>query len=303
MLPNLTIRQLQTFREVMRAGSISEASRTLSRTQPAVSTMISGIEKQLGLALFAREKGRLVPRPEAYYFLEEAEAVLERLEKASRVMSEFSLLDRGSLRVACHPAGSNSLIPSVLAALLKDRPAVKSDLMMRSSQVVEDLIASQEYDIGLADSLTRRGSIVSEAFELECVVALPAGDPIAERQYVTPTDLAGYPIATLFDEHSTCISLRRAFDDQKATFNRRFVLRTFLPALVLVKAGLCASVVDRITATGPKIEGIVFRPFRPRIASSVSVLRPAHRPPSKLTMEFHGHLCNRLHAIQNDAVA
>ena len=173
MLPNLTLRQLQTFREVMRSGSISEASRTLLRTQPAVSTMIANIEKELGFNLFVREHGRLTPTAEAYYFLEEAEEVLDRLDRTVRTMSEFGTLDRGSLRIACHPASSGFFLPKVLAEFLKDRPNVKADLMMRTSQVVEDLIASQEYDIGLAETPSPRSSIKIETFELECVIALP----------------------------------------------------------------------------------------------------------------------------------
>ena len=45
---NLTIRQLETFRAVMRAGSISEAARRLGRTQPAVSAALAGLEDELG---------------------------------------------------------------------------------------------------------------------------------------------------------------------------------------------------------------------------------------------------------------
>ncbi|MFU1479713.1 helix-turn-helix domain-containing protein [Roseovarius sp. C7] len=40
---NLSFRQLQTFREVMRANSLSEAARSLGRTQPAVSAMIASL--------------------------------------------------------------------------------------------------------------------------------------------------------------------------------------------------------------------------------------------------------------------
>ena len=34
---NISLRQITTFREVMRSGSISQAARTVMRTQPAVS--------------------------------------------------------------------------------------------------------------------------------------------------------------------------------------------------------------------------------------------------------------------------
>jgi DNA-binding transcriptional LysR family regulator len=290
MLANLTIRQLLTFREVMRSGSISEASRTLLRTQPAVSTMILNIEKELGFRLFVREHGRLTPSPEAHYFLEEAEEVLERLDRTARTMSEFGTLDRGSLRIACHPASSGFFLPKILAAFLKDRPEVKADLMMRTSQAVEDLIASQEYDIGLAETPEKRGSIKIEPFDFECVIALPEQDPLASKDVLTPTDLENYPMAMLFEEHPLTRSTQNAFTRYNATLNRRFVLRTYLPALQLVGSGLCAAVVDRITAATSPAPGITYKAFTPAITSSVALLIPAHRPASVLANAFRDFL-------------
>ena len=49
---NLSFRQLQTFVQVMRTGSVSEAGRALGRTQPAVSAMIAGLEREVGFQLF-----------------------------------------------------------------------------------------------------------------------------------------------------------------------------------------------------------------------------------------------------------
>ena len=303
MLPNLTIRQLQTFREVMRSGSISEASRTLLRTQPAVSTMIANIEKELGFNLFVREHGRLTPSPEAHYFLEEAEEVLDRLDRTVRTMSEFGTLDRGSLRIACHPASSGFFLPKVLAEFLKGRPDVKADLVMRSSQVIEDMIASQEFDIGLAETPRQRSSIRIEPFRLECVIALPEQDPLASKDVLTPADLENYPMAMLFSDHPDTLATQRAFAQCGATLNRRFVLRTSLPALPLVGAGLCGAIVDRITAATSPAPGVVFRRFTPAIASSIALLLPAHRPASILTTAFRDYLRQHLVQVENTLIS
>ena len=297
MIPNLTIRQLQTFREVMRAGSISEASRTLGRTQPAVSAMIANLEAQLGFPLFQRERGRLVPCPEAHYLREEAEAVLDRLDRTARTMAEFGTLDRGSLRIACHPAASGFFMPGVLAEFLRDRPETRADLMMRSSQVVEDLIASQEYDIGLAETPAPRPSIQIEAYDLECVVALPAADPLARAGVLGPADLSGYPLAMLFDEHPLSVAARAVFEAAGAALNRRFVLRTHLPALQLVGAGLCGAVVDPISAATTPAPAVAFRAFRPAIRSGIAILLPAHRPMSQATRAFRSLLRGRMAEI------
>lgn len=294
MFGRLTIQQLQTFREVMRTGSVSEASRVLGRTQPAVSAVIANLEGQLGFALFLREHGRLTPCPEAHYLLEEAEDILERLARTTRSMAEFATRQRGSLRIACLPAASGFFLPSLLAGFLADRPEVKADLMMRSSPVVTDLVASQEYDIGLAEIPPPRSSIRSQSWDLECVLALPAENPFPPHRALTPQDLDGFPMATLFDDHTTTRAMEIAFAQTGATLNRRFVLRTFLPAIQLVAHGLCASLVDRITAKSCPTGGVVFRSFAPAIRSSVAILEPAHRPQSLLAQAFRGELARAL---------
>ncbi|MGC1504914.1 MAG: LysR substrate-binding domain-containing protein [Sulfitobacter sp.] len=299
MQPNLTIRQLQTFREVMRSGSISEASRTLLRTQPAVSTMIANIEKELGFSLFFRENGGLTPSPEAHYFLEEAEAVLDRMGRTVLTMSEFGTLDRGSLRIACYPASSGFFLPTVLAEFLKGKPDVKADLMMRASHVVEDLIASQQFDIGLAETPLPRGSIKIETFDPECVIALPERDALTGHEILTPVDLDNYPMARLFDDHPVTLATQKAFSLCDARLNTRFVLRTFLPSLQLVGAGLCGAVVDRMTAATSPAPGVVYRKFEPSITSSLALLVPAHRPASVLAIAFKDHLRAKLGQIEN----
>ncbi|MBM1817965.1 LysR family transcriptional regulator [Pseudosulfitobacter pseudonitzschiae] len=298
MLPNLTLRQLETFREVMRSGSISAASRTLLRTQPAVSTMIANIEKELGFSLFQRERGRLKPSPEAHYLLEETEEVLERMGRTVRTMAEFGTLDRGHLRIACHPAASSYFMPRVLAAFLDTRPNVKADLMMRASHVVEDLIASQQFDIGLAETPSKRGSIKIEPFDPKCVIAISKSDPLADRDVITPADLDNYPMAMLFEGHTVTVATEKAFARSGKILNRRFVLRTFLPALELVSCNLCAAVVDRITASTSPVAGVVFREFKPTITSGIAILVPAHRPASVLTKVFNDHLREHLGQIE-----
>ncbi len=302
---NLTIRQLTTFREVLRTGSISEAGRTLGRTQPSVSAMIAGLENEIGFRLFEREHGRLTPTPEAHYFLEEAEAVLSRLTQSTHTLQEISNLKRGRLRVACHPAASGFFMPGVLGQFLQDKPAIKASLMMRSSKVIEELIASQQYDLGFTETPEPRKSIHQQDFDLECLCAMPASDPLAAKSLISTEDLDGANLATLFSEHPTFLQTSAAFKNTGKSFERRFELRTFLPGLQFVKAGLCYLICDLITAfscndplhgTG----GIVFRRFSPRISSSVSILTPAHRPASLITQSFSQKLAEDINAMKEN---
>ena len=52
-------RQLEAFRAVMLAGSMTQAAEMLSISQPAVSRLIACLEQDLDFALFRRRRGRL----------------------------------------------------------------------------------------------------------------------------------------------------------------------------------------------------------------------------------------------------
>jgi DNA-binding transcriptional LysR family regulator len=149
----------------------------------------------------------------------------------------------------------------------------------------------------LAETPGPRSSIKIETFDLECVIALPEADPLAIKDVLTPTDLENYPMAMLFGDHPVTVATQDAFAHCHATLNRRFVLRTFLPSIQLVGAGLCGAVVDRITAATSPAPGVVFRTFTPTITSSVAILLPAHRPASVLTNAFRVYLREQLAQI------
>lgn len=298
---NLTFRQLQTFVEVMRCGSVSEAGRVLGRTQPAVSAMLAGLEKELGFSLFVRERKRLTPKPEAYYFLEEAELILLRLAKSSRTMREIGNLEQGRLRIACNPAASGFFMPKVVARFLENRPDVKVSLMMRSSEVVEEWIASQQYDVGFAEAFPERSTVKAETFELESVCAIPSHSSLTKKEFITPSHLDSKPLALLYDKHITYAKTHECFMQAGAIMNQRFELRTFLPALQLVGDGLCFCICDQISAASYSLYrttkgGVVFKPFKPKLTLPMSIITPANRPASLLAIEFRRLL--REHVIE-----
>ncbi len=302
---HLSLRQLSTFREVMRSGSISQAARAVGRTQPAVSTMVQTLENQLGFALFVRKQGKLIPTPEAYFFLEECQDILERVDRTERTLERISRLQSGKLKVACHPAASSFFLPRLLTRFLNGRDDLEVSLSMRSSDVIEDLIASQQFDVGFSETPEPRASIKQTDYDLECVCILPPDDPLAGASVVTPHDLDGRPIAVLFEEHKTTVQTEAAFRDAGCRINKRLELRTFLPGLQFVAAGVCVMVCDMITAyshllqTDPQSR-LAIRRFVPRISNRVSILTPGYATQSMVTGTFIADLHNAVDRMQTE---
>ncbi|RSK30724.1 LysR family transcriptional regulator [Rhodovulum iodosum] len=304
---NLSIRQIATFREVMRSGSISQAARTVGRTQPAVSTMIATMEQELGFPLFIREQGKLTPTPEAHFFLEEADAILTRVERTKHTLSRIRALETGKLRIACHPAASDQFLPHLLTEFLKGRSEIEIVFNMRSSDLIEDLVASQQFDIGFSETPRRRASIKQTDFDLECVCIMPADDPLASKDVIAPDDLDGKPMAILFDDHPTAIQTEAAFRMSGRRFNKRLELRTFLPGLQFVAAGYCYMICDMITAYShllqtPRPARLVIRRFRPRISNSVSILTPGYVTQAQIAQAFSAYLEDAIETMQQRMV-
>lgn len=302
---NLSFQQLATFREVMRSNSISQAARTIGRTQPAVSALIANLEAELGFALFVRKHSRLTPTPEAHFFLEECEDILSRLDQTKRTLSGISRLEDGKLRIACHPAASGFFMPSVLTTFLADKPKVDVTLKMRSSKVIEDLIASQQFDIGFAETPAPRESVKQIDFTMEGVCAVASSDPLADAEVITPQDLDRANLAMLFSEHSSYQKTAQIFSDAGCNFHRKFELQTFLPGLPLVGAGLCYMICDTFTAHSHLSHlnspaNVSFRPFAPTFRTEVSILTPAHSPQSIIADAFCRDLVGRIKGISSE---
>ncbi len=295
----MNLKQLQAFREVMLTGSVSEAGRNLSRTQPAITTMIAGLEKSIGYELFSRRGGRLHPVPEAHYLLDEANIILDRLASVQRTMKSIRNLERGSIRMASMPGPAAFLLPELISRFISDRQGIKVTLLSRSSPQVRQLVSVQQYDVGLAD-LGLDGEIESplvshKVIKFECVCAMRCDDSLARKTVVTPQDLDGLPMATLYEAHPTTVQTRVAFESAGARLNACFETQYFLPALTFVERGLAYSIVDPLSAESYKIykadnPQLVFRSFHPAVYLVTAVMRPIHRPISKVAQAFTTYL-------------
>jgi DNA-binding transcriptional LysR family regulator len=120
---------------------------------------------------------------------------------------------------------------------------------------------------------------------------VPKDDPLARKKVITPADLDGKPMAMLFDDHSISEQTRKAFNEAGARLNKRFELRTFLPALQLVSEGLCYTICEGLSAISHQESfgdqnSLVFRPFKPECFLNMSLLTPANRPLSLLVESF-----------------
>lgn len=284
-------RQIEIFHAVMTSGSLTQAAALLQTSQPTVSRELARFEKQLGMALFERVRGRLQPTVQGLRLFEEVQRSwygLDRIIDAADGLRQFR---QGELSIACLPVFSQSLLPPLCQPFLQRYPDVSMNIIPQESPLLEEWLSAQRYDLGLTE--TRHAPAGTDRLALltcDEVCVLPENHPLCLRATLTPQDFHGQNYVSLSRSDSYRQLLDSLFHEQKV--ERRLVMETHSAASVcaMVKAGVGISVVNPLTALDYVDSGVVMRRFSVAVPFTVSLVRPRHRPASALVDAFAAHL-------------
>ena len=248
----MNIQQIRAFCAVMSSSNMSDAATKLGRTQPAVSASLKALEDSMNVILFDRVGRKLKPRPEAHYLLSEAEAMLAQSKRIEQTMQSMASGQAGSMTAVAMPGPASYLFPRFIAQFLKGMEGLSLSLFARSSTQIEELTKAQSIDFGFGDAPTsQEGRTLYDVNVVsgQCFVAVNPMHRLAIMDVITLADLDGVALGTLQSGHA----LRRQFDTKMANagYAPQVLLesQTFLPVLQFVEAGLCAAIIDPLTAT------------------------------------------------------
>ena len=145
-LLRMRLRQIEIFYHVYRAGSISGASRDLNVSQPSVSKVLRHAEDQLGVALFLRERGRLIPTAAAHELYAEAKDIYARLSIFNRSLENIANRRGGHLRLGVLPSLSLSLGPELVAQMHTDDADTTFELTTLHSAEMQAALLEKKVD-------------------------------------------------------------------------------------------------------------------------------------------------------------
>jgi len=294
----LKLWHLKVVREVIKTGSISKAATALARSQPALSLVIADLESHLGYKLFERVNGRLHPVPEAYFFLDRSEEILEQINSLERSMQHGGsrLFE---IRIASMPVLSEFFMPHQIARFSQQHPGVRFYMRAQPSERVLESLASQRFDLGFAERPPASELYEVLNFTSETVIALPAGHPLASAPVLTPDMLDGRPFASFLPDHHLTVALRRAFEQAGKELNVPFALQNGAAQYALVESGQALGFMSMLNVwlyhqlidarSGGK-PAIIFRRFNPVIYQTISLVRPRHRTLSQISQLFAGEV-------------
>lgn len=188
----MTLTQLRALVEVAATGSVCQAASQLVVSQPAVSAAVAALQRDLGVALVAREGRGLVLTPAGLVFAGYAREILGLLEEGRAAAAGQLHPERGRVRLAAVTTVGEHVLPLFLAAFRASWPQAEVVLEVGNRSRVWELLRYREVDlmIGGRPPANDRFRTLATRSNLLVVVAPMRGQPGPDDDGVRHVDVA-----------------------------------------------------------------------------------------------------------------
>ncbi|MFI9626845.1 LysR family transcriptional regulator [Streptomyces sp. NPDC052042] len=144
----MDFRQIQYFKAVVEAGSVSQAAKNLNMTQPPVSHAIAKLESELGVRLLERTAKGVHPTPAGLYLLSKGGRLVADRDRAVETLKLMGEGAVGDLRIGVEPMVINEVVADVLAEFLDQAPGARVSLTDVTPDLIVQGIRDGRLDMG-----------------------------------------------------------------------------------------------------------------------------------------------------------
>ena len=269
----MNLRSLRVFTGLIEAGTLRAAAARMNLSQSAASRLLSLLEQELGVALFLRERRRVVPTARAEALYPEARRILGQVEALALVVADAGAAP--ALRVICHPRLLEGLVLPAIAAFAADGGPERSvRLEATPRRELARRILSGRHDVAVA-TLPLPGDAAPDRVlgAVPLGILLPRGHALASRPVLGLADLAGEPYVALDDTTVIRGVVDAALTRRGASLRRAHEVSTGSAAYRLVAAGLGFTFADRVALDPRLASEVTLVPWDVEVLVEVGVLR------------------------------
>lgn len=290
----MRIRYIEIFHAVMQSGTVKGAAEMLHITQPAATRLLQQAEAHVGVPLFQRVRGRLVPTAEAHQLFPEVEQLYMRLDAVRRVAANLGQDSEALLRVLCVPGLALEALPQALGRWSRRRPKGRFSLRTLHSRQIAESLALREAEVGFAFEPSPHPALLNQAIAQGRIVCVGVD---LKGSSVPLQALAEHPVIDLDPADPLGRLLHAACRTHEVEPQSRALAHSYHAAVELALHGFGWALLDSITAgyarRHPQLKVL---PLAPEIPVTVYALRPRDLPGSAAADELVARMAEVLAA-------
>jgi DNA-binding transcriptional LysR family regulator len=240
---------LNLFRHIVEAGSITHGAERLNLALAAASTRIRKLELAFGAELLVRGRQGVSPTQAGRTLLAHARTILAQSDKLQEDLTPYARGLAGQVRVLSNTNALTEFLPETLSSFLAAFPDISVDLEERLSDEIVGLIAEGAGDIGIVAGTVDHAGLQTFPFRSDrFVLVVPSSHPLANRATIGFAEVLDYDLVGL-DRAS---AVQRFLADKANRIGRplrlRVQLRSFDTICRLVECNVGVGIVPETTA-------------------------------------------------------
>ncbi|MEC9343545.1 MAG: LysR family transcriptional regulator, partial [Pseudomonadota bacterium] len=208
----LTIKNLRTFFWLARLGNYHAVGRQLGITQPAVTSRISGLEDELGVRLFSRDRQLVSLTPEGQDALRLCESVLERVDDL--VMRYSGSSERaGVVRIGVVDTVARTWLSAVLNRVQTEFPSIVLEITNESTAALHAMLRSGALSMSITISPCDEVDVANTEIGRYAIEWIGSAELVDPDRVYTPGELLQFPLIGYLSNSPPALLMHRYFGD------------------------------------------------------------------------------------------
>lgn len=236
----------RAFIECVEKGSISAAAEALGYTPSAVSQLIAGLEKELGLKLLNRSQKGVKLTSEGAGLVPLIRAYLAREREIYQYASELKGVVMGNLTIASYPSVATHWLPQVVRQFKNDFPGVHINIKEGVRPDIFKCFEQNEADLAFlvyADPMPYEWIPLAE---VPLLAALPEDHPLAGLEKFPVKECENYDF--ILGSWGNELEVINVFNKYDIHPDIKYTTQDTPATLAMVKMGLGISLVNALSA-------------------------------------------------------
>ena len=166
----MNLKHAQYIMEIIKEGSITNASKTMHVSQPALSQTIKAVEKYLGAPIFLRNTKPIVLTEAGKKYIAAVKKIITISTNLLHEVSDIQYEGYGTLRLGIPIQRAMQMLPRVMPVFRQRYPHIKLEIKEAGSNTTEKAVLNGDVDIAVLTTTPNNDELNYDLVETEDVV-------------------------------------------------------------------------------------------------------------------------------------
>ncbi|MDO4174183.1 MAG: LysR family transcriptional regulator [Eubacteriales bacterium] len=279
------------LQKIVELGSFTKAADALGYTQPAMSQMVSSLEKELSIQLLYRSRYGIHLTLEGEQLFPSIQKAVSQYQSMQEIAKQIRGLDSGTIRIGTLSSISCHWLPQLIKDFQKKYPNIEFILHQGDNNSIPEWVRTGEADFGFVNLDVLSNVKARFLKEGEYRAVLPMDHPLADASHVTLEELEKEPFLVI-EEGSQSKPLE-AFRQRGLEPAVRMRVHDDYSILSMVESGLGVSILPELVLRKTNYQ-VSIVPIMPVLTRKIGLVMQDKNAMPIASKYFIRYLCERI---------